>query len=85
MGVIVGMIKLLEFILSRILLLLSIVEVIIFFIRFEYSYDQYHWYPIAFIVIIGVTISSIIYKVFIDGRAINTNRQAGTDVQKISV
>lgn len=39
----------------------------------------------AFIVINGEIISSIIYKVFIDGSAIKISRNAGIDVQKISV
>lgn len=33
----------------------------------------------------GDTISSIIYKVFIEGRAIKTNKNAGIDVQNTSV
>lgn len=84
-GHMIGITRLLETVLSRIFFEFDIMDVTILFIRFEYSYVQFHWYPIAFIVMRGDTISSIMYSVFIDGKAIKIRRKAGIDVQNTSV
>lgn len=55
------------------------------FVLSEYSYDQYHWCPIAFTVIDGLIISSIRYRIFNDGKAIIINKIAGIIVQIVSV
>jgi hypothetical protein len=53
--------------------------------KFEYSYPQYHWCPIAFNVRAGLWISSIKYNNRSDGIAINTRMIAGASVQATSV
>jgi len=50
-----------------------------------YSYDQYHWWPVIFIVKFGVLVSSIKYRVFRDGIAIKISRIAGRIVQIVSI
>jgi hypothetical protein len=50
-----------------------------------YSYDQYHWCPITFIVIIGVTTSSNIYNNLKLGKAIAIKIKAGVIVQINSI
>jgi len=50
----------------------------------EYSYDQYHWWPIALIVIRGDFTSSIRYRIRNEGRAKNTSVIAGRTVQIVS-
>lgn len=51
-----------------------------------YSYDQYHWWPIALIVKnVGFHISSIKYKVFNEGNAIIIRIIIGIIVQIISI
>lgn len=37
------------------------------FKNWGYSYDQYHWFPILLIVKNGIFVSSVIYKILIDG------------------
>jgi hypothetical protein len=54
------------------------------FIKSLYSYTQYHWLPIAFIVIAGFTTSSLKYNNTNDGNAINTNTIAGNIVHTTS-
>lgn len=49
-----------------------------------YSYDQYHWWPIALIVVVGLTISSIAYRRRIDGSASMKRMIAGIIVHRIS-
>lgn len=51
----------------------------------EYSYDQYHWCPLIFNVILGDFVSSIRYKVFREGRAIKISSNAGRIVQIVSI
>ncbi len=50
-----------------------------------YSYDQYHWWPEIFTVILGDLESSIIYNVFKEGKAMKINITAGKIVHKISI
>lgn len=50
-----------------------------------YSYLQYHWWPIALIVIRGEFISSVKYNKWIEGRAIKININVGDTVQIISI
>ena len=47
----------------------------------EYSYTQYHWYPIALIVIAGSITSSLRYRSTNDGSAIKIRTTAGKIVQ----
>lgn len=51
----------------------------------EYSYDQYHWWPIVLIVIAGVFTSSNKYKARRDGRAIKIRINAGMIVHTSSI
>lgn len=53
--------------------------------KFEYSYFQYHWWPIVLIEINGLLVSSIKYNSLSDGNAINNKIIAGTTVQIISI
>lgn len=55
------------------------------FFMSEYSYDQYHWWPVILIVIDGEKYSSVIYRIFIEGKARNISKNAGIDVQKYSI
>lgn len=50
-----------------------------------YSYLQYHWWPIDLIVILLLYISSDIYKIFKDGRAIKIKIKIGKIVQINSI
>ena len=50
-----------------------------------YSYSQYHWCPFTLIVTDGVLVSSIRYKVFSEGRAMNSKRIPGMIVQIDSI
>lgn len=54
-------------------------------LKFEYSYFQYHWWPIVLIEMKGLFVSSNKYKIFNDGNAINNKIIAGTTVQMISI
>lgn len=51
----------------------------------EYSYDQYHWWPIVLIVIAGVLTSSNKYRARREGRAIKIRIKAGIIVQISSI
>ena len=53
--------------------------------KLSYEYLQYHWWPVALIVINGFTISSIRYNKHRDGIAINSKIIAGIIVQIISM
>lgn len=55
------------------------------FLKSEYSYLQYHWWPIDLIVNDGKLISSIKYKIFNEGIAIYIKIIIGMIVQKISI
>lgn len=55
------------------------------FLKSEYSYFQYHWWPIDFKVSEGLQISSRRYRSRREGRAINTRVTAGIMVQIISI
>lgn len=46
-----------------------------------YSYDQYHWCPMALRVRSGSSISSIMYRICSDGRASRMRTMAGRMVQ----
>lgn len=48
------------------------------------SYDQNHWFPVAFIMFDVFGNSSVIYKINKDGKEMNINIKSGIDVQKIS-
>lgn len=50
----------------------------------EYSYTQYHWYPMALIVIAGSITSSLRYRSTKDGRAIRIRITAGKIVHTTS-
>lgn len=50
-----------------------------------YSYLQYHWWPIAFRVILGGKVVSIKYRIFREGRAIAIRISIGVRVQIISI
>lgn len=50
-----------------------------------YSYVQYHWWPMAFRVMSGSLISSIIYRIRRDGRARVISTIAGRIVQTSSI
>lgn len=54
-------------------------------LKLEYSYFQYHWWPIVLIEINGLLVSSNKYKSFKDGKAINNKIIPGTIVQIISI
>ena len=54
-------------------------------LKFDYSYDQYHWCPIVLIVIEGLLISSIKYNNRNDGKAIKIKIIPGMIVQMISM
>ena len=51
----------------------------------EYSYLQYHWWPIALRVILGCLTSSVKYNRRRDGRARNSRIMAGRIVQIVSI
>jgi len=51
----------------------------------EYSYLQYHWWPIALTVILQLLISSVKYKILIDGIAIKIKIIIGVIVQINSI
>lgn len=85
MGLMLGRTKLLDTLIRRVFIELFMTEVALLFIRLEYSYVQCHWYPMVFTVTKGAINSSIMYRVFIDGSAINTKRKAGREVQNSSV
>jgi len=53
-------------------------------LKSEYSYLQYHWCPIALIVIFIEWTSSLRYKILIDGTAIITRTTTGSVVHVIS-
>lgn len=50
-----------------------------------YSYDQYHWCPIALSVRDGFLASSVKYRSRNDGRARNSKIMAGKIVQTVSM
>lgn len=50
-----------------------------------YSYSQYHWCPLTLMVTEGVLVSSIKYKVFKEGSAINRRNTPGITVQIDSI
>jgi len=54
-------------------------------VKEEYSYDQYHWCPVALIETRGFFVSSIMYKVFSEGMAIKINMIDGRMVQMVSI
>lgn len=54
-------------------------------IKSEYSYLQYHWWPIHLIVILFWLFSSVIYKIFKEGIAMNIKIIIGEIVQIISI
>lgn len=60
-------------------------ELKLIFLKSEYSYFQYHWWPIDLIVNRGLKISSVIYKIFRDGIAIKIKIIIGIIVQIISI
>lgn len=66
-------------------LLLIIKELKLIFLKSVYSYFQYHWWPIILIVIIGLKISSVRYKIFKDGIAKKIKIIIGKRVQIISI
>lgn len=51
----------------------------------EYSYLQYHWWPILFNVRVGVLTSSIRYSNRNEGRARNRRVTAGRIVHTVSI
>lgn len=51
----------------------------------EYSYLQYHWCPTVLIVNLLLCISSVKYKILIDGRAIKIKINIGIIVQINSI
>jgi hypothetical protein len=53
-------------------------------LKSEYSYDQYHWWPIVLIVILGVKTSSSIYNNLIEGSPIKIKINEGDTVQNNS-
>lgn len=53
--------------------------------KFVYSYDQYHWWPIDLIVKFVELISSVKYRILIDGIAIKIKMNMGTIVQISSI
>ena len=55
------------------------------FLKSEYSYLQYHWWPTHLIEIKGFLISSVKYKIFNDGKAIKIKIIIGRNVQIISI
>lgn len=54
-------------------------------IKSEYSYLQYHWWPIHLTVILFRWFSSVMYKIFKEGIAINIKMIMGEIVQIISI
>ena len=50
----------------------------------EYSYLQYHWWPMALIVMLGLSTSSNKYSSRSEGKAIKIKIIAGTPVQIVS-
>lgn len=55
------------------------------FLKSEYSYLQYHWWPKDFRVRFLEIISSDRYRILIDGIAIVTKRKIGRIVQIVSI
>lgn len=55
------------------------------FKKSEYSYLQYHWWPIDLMVILLLNISSVKYKILIDGIAIKIRINIGVIVQINSI
>jgi len=53
-------------------------------VYFGYSYDQYHWCPIALIVRWAGGSSSVMYSMRIDGKTRNDREIAGKIVQMFS-
>lgn len=51
----------------------------------EYSYLQYHWWPIAFRVSLLLWVSSVRYKIFKDGMAMKIRMIIGKIVQISSI
>jgi len=51
----------------------------------EYSYLQYHWWPIVLIVSLLLCISSVRYKILMDGIAIKIKINIGVIVQINSI
>lgn len=80
-----GIINLFEVLSNRILKLCSINESISRSNISLYSYDQYHWCPMALIVKEGLGNSSIMYRIFKDGKAIKISIKVGIDVQNNSI
>lgn len=54
-------------------------------IKSEYSYLQYHWWPMHLIVTLFKWFSSVIYRIFKEGIAINIKINIGEIVQIISI
>lgn len=54
-------------------------------IKSEYSYLQYHWWPMALIVSLLLWISSVKYKILIDGIAMKIRINMGVIVQINSI
>ena len=69
----------------RFLIELFINLLIVKFFLLDISYDQNHWFPVALIIILGIFISSVIYRISIDGNAMNISIIIGSVVQNISV
>lgn len=80
-----GIINLFEVLKRRIFIFCSIKESISKSNISLYSYDQYHWCPIVLIVNEGFGNSSIMYKIFNDGKAIKISIKVGIDVQNNSI
>jgi len=55
------------------------------FVKLEYSYLQYHWWAIALIDKLLLKISSVRYKILMDGIAIRMRINIGEIVQMISI
>jgi hypothetical protein len=55
------------------------------FVKSEYSWIQYHWYPTAFSVSAGLWTLSIRYISDRDGITMNTSMIAGVVVQIVSI
>ena len=84
-GVLIGIIRWFS-VLRRFNIKYLVKEELIFILeRSEYSYSQYHWYPMVLIEMFDLKFSSIIYKVFKEGMAIKISMIAGRDVQNNSI
>lgn len=84
-GVWIGIIKWFEVSIKRLELDLIIREEKFISFRFEYWYAQFHWNPIPLIDNNGFIFSSIRYRVFREGIAINRSIRAGILVQNNSI